>query len=362
MTNVHSFSSASNDFEKVTNNSKLKQQGFTLIELLVALAVSTLVTLAAFSALIISRQGLTAVDAASQLRDNARFATDLMQRIAVQAGYLSDRSISNPKETNIPLSSTSTDDICLFNLAPDVCGFNNSLVLSTSPTGLPTTRPTGSTDGSDILILRYQANEISNIGPTTLTTDGSMIDCSGNSITSPASNRQDRQWSVFHVALGADGEPSLYCSVLPSIALPIPNNTQPIIRGVETFQVLYGVDNVTAGLATALTTVPNVVTNYLRADQFLVPGNLMETQKNWGRVRNIRIGMVLRGPLGSSPVSSNSNTTYYPLGIGASASGGSVGSALSTASDPGSIFKPGSDTRLRQVVTFTIHLRNDQNV
>lgn len=354
MTNVQSFSSAPNNFEKVTNNSKLKQQGFTLIELLVALAVSTLVTLAAFSALIISRQGLTAVDAASQLRDNARFATDLMQRIAVQAGYLSDRSISNPKETNIPQSSTSTDDICLFNLAPDVCGFNNSLVRSTSPTGLPTTRPTGTTDGSDILILRYQANEISNIGPTTLTTDGSMIDCSGNSITSPASNRQDRQWSVFHVALGADGEPSLYCSVgLVS---------QPIIRGVETFQVLYGVDKVTAGLATTVTTVPNVVTNYLRADQFLVPGNLIETQKNWGRVRNIRIGMVLRGPLGSSPVLSNANTTYYPLGIGASASGGSIGSALSTPADPGSIFKPGSDTRLRQVITFTIHLRNDQNV
>ena len=354
MTNVQSFSSASNDFGKVTNNSKLKQQGFTLVELLVALVVSTLVTLAAFSALIISRQGLTAVDAASQLRDNARFATDLMQRITVQAGYLSDRSISNPKETSIPLSSTSTDDICLFNLAPDVCGFNNSLVRSTSPTGLPTARPTGTTDGSDILILRYQANEISNIGSTTLTTDGSMIDCSGNSINSPASNRLDRQWSVFHVALGADGEPSLYCSTGPA--------SQPIIRGVETFQVLYGVDNVIAGLAATATTVPNVVTNYLRADQFLVPGNLMQTQKNWGRVRNIRIGMVLRGPLGSSPVSSNANTTYYPLGIGASASGGSIGSALSTAADPGSIFKPGSDTRLRQVVTFTIHLRNDQNV
>ena len=57
------------------------QSGLSLVELLVAMAISTVIAIAAVSALIVSRQGFTTVDAASQLRDNARFATDLIQRL-----------------------------------------------------------------------------------------------------------------------------------------------------------------------------------------------------------------------------------------------------------------------------------------
>lgn len=331
----------------------IKQQGFTLIELLVALAVSTVVTLAAFSALIISRQGLTAVDSAAQLRDNARFSTDLMQRLGVQTGYLSDRSISTPKQVVPDNDLTAPEDVCSSILAPNVCGFNNALVRAASPTGIPNTRGSNFLDGSDVLILRFQPNETASGSGVS---DGSMINCAGTPIVTPAIDSQDRVWNVLHVALGNDGEPSLFCSVGP-------NNPQPIIRGVETFQVLYGVDNVTAGVAVAANApIANSANSYLRADQMLVPGNLEGTQRNWERVRSIRIGMVLRGPVGSSPVVSNANTTYFPLGTGVSAVGGDRGSALSTPADVGTIFRPGADTRLRQVITFTIHLRNDQNV
>ncbi|MFN5940974.1 MAG: PilW family protein, partial [Polaromonas sp.] len=55
--------------------SRRRSLGLTLVELLVALAISAVIALAAISALIVSRQGFTTVDAASQLRDNARFAT-----------------------------------------------------------------------------------------------------------------------------------------------------------------------------------------------------------------------------------------------------------------------------------------------
>lgn len=183
-----------------------------------------------------------------------------------------------------------------------------------------------------------------------------MIDCVGNSITSPATNRQDRVWSVLHVATGIDGEPSLYCSVGT-------NDPQPIIKGVETFQVLYGVDTVTPGVAPAANAaIANVPNLYLRADQMTVPGDPVGTNANWERVRSIRFGMVLRGPLGSSPIASDANKTYYPFGLGAGADRGTKGSSLSSTADPGTIFKPGSDTRLRQTVTLTIHLRNDQNV
>ena len=63
------------------------QRGFTLVELLVAMVISLLVALAAVAALIASRQGFSGVDAASQLRDNSRFVSELVQRVVVQAGY-----------------------------------------------------------------------------------------------------------------------------------------------------------------------------------------------------------------------------------------------------------------------------------
>ena len=64
-----------------------RQSGLTMVELLVALVISMLISLAAISALIVTRQGFTAVDASSQLRDNGRFATDLIQRVVVQSGF-----------------------------------------------------------------------------------------------------------------------------------------------------------------------------------------------------------------------------------------------------------------------------------
>ena len=63
------------------------QSGLTLIELLVAMVLGLLIALAASAALLVSRQGFFAVDAASQLRDNARYAQDVIQRLGVQAGY-----------------------------------------------------------------------------------------------------------------------------------------------------------------------------------------------------------------------------------------------------------------------------------
>jgi type IV pilus assembly protein PilW len=70
--------------------------------------------------------------------------------------------------------------------------------------------------------------------------------------------------------------------------------------------------------------------------------------------------MVIRGPMGSAQ--ETMTQTYYPFGRAANASGGAAGSALSSSNDAGTIFTPAADSRLRQVVTFTIHLRNDQGL
>lgn len=323
------------------------QSGLTLVELLVALVISTVIAIAAVSALIVSRQGFTTVDSASQLRDNARFATDLIQRLGVQAGYLDFNSL----EKN---GSTETRD-------PTITGFNNALADATDPLNTLNTRTAGSVGyGSDVLILRYQAASLHpELGVTVppQLSDKSMIDCSGNTSANAPSGLNDVMVSILHLAV-SQGEPSLMCTTQLPVGFSTP---QPIVRGVENFQVLYGVDGVipnTAPSGTAAT--DSIASRYLRADQMVVSGDPVGTNANWRRVRSLRIGMVLRGPLGSAQ--ETVARTFYPLGQAKDSSTGTTGSAMSSANDPGTLFSPGADNRMRQTVTFTVHLRNEQGL
>ena len=324
------------------------QRGFTMVELLVAMVISLLIALAAIAALTVTRQGFTAVDASSQLRDNGRFISDLIQRLGVQSGFKDTVNAAYPPP---PASSAFATDP-----APNITGFNNALASASDPLNVFTARTTG--DGSDILILRYQAAETF---PGSGKTDLSMIDCAGISATTPALNRYNRMASVIHVQV-IQGEPTLMCTSFNPTSGAI--STQPIISGVENFQVLYGVDGVTAGTALPAILTANgndtVPESYLRADQLDVAGNAIATNANWRRVRSMRIGIVLRGPVNSAQ--DTSAQTYYPFGPAPGSSGGAKGSALSSSNDPGTVFAPTADGRLRQVVTFTVHLRNEQGL
>lgn len=337
------------NFSRLSKGRNL-QLGLTLVELLVALLISTVIAIAAVAALTVSRQGFTTVDAASKLRDDARFATEMLQRFGVQAGFndVQDASTAWPKTAlGYPVG----------NPVPSISGFNNALISETDPENSSTAR-TGTATlgfGSDILIMRYQ---VAATFPNSGKADRSMIDCYGvpNPDTDLPFKPGDRQANIIFVGVDADGEPGLRCKTSKVTTL-----SQPLVSGVENFQVLYGVDGVTANTE-ATATKTNVVTNYLRADEILVTVDPTgeKTSSNWRRVRSIKIGMIIRGAVGSAQ--SSTTQTYYPFGRAVSASGGTPGSALSSASDPGTIFTPAADGRLRQVVTFTIHLRNEQGL
>ena len=320
--------------------SRNTQRGLTLVELMVAMALSLVIALAAIAALTVARRGFTTVDAASQLRDNGRFATDIIQRLGVQAGYEDVRWAFTERK----------DELATINPEPFVFGLNNSTRKSggTANEGNARTPATSPGYGSDLLVLRYQASETY---PGSGQSDNSMINCGGDTATTIPENRNDHMYSVLHVAEN-QGELSLMCSTSTksSFASSTPDVTQPLVRGVENFQVLYGVDGSAA-------TSPTRADRFMRADEINALANPNAT---WRRVRSIRIGMVLRGPPGSSQ---DSNTqTFYPFGPGKASATGALGSALSSASDPGTIFTPTPDGRLRQALTFTIHLRNYQDL
>src|SRR5690606_36129980 len=96
------------------------QRGMTLVELMVALLLGSLIVLAAMAALTVSRQGFLAVDASAQLRDNARFATSIIRRLATQAAYLDFKHASTLAGTAFKVGASTVAEI-----EPSLKGFNN---------------------------------------------------------------------------------------------------------------------------------------------------------------------------------------------------------------------------------------------
>ena len=326
-----------------------QERGLTLIELLVAMVIGLVIVLAAVASLTVARTGFTAVDAASQLRDSGRFASDLIQRIGAQAGYVSSDILTAAiGQSNDPAR------------VPSIGGFNSLLINTADPTAAGNARSNSDPGfGSDVLILRYQASRLFPDSNDT-TADKTMIDCAGNAIANVLNPTDDsRIVSIFHVAIN-QGEPSLMCTYSATGAAPW--TTVPLIQGVEKFQVLFGTDGVIAKAAPIATTTPDIPDRYLRADQIRVNASDVDTKANWRRVRSIRVGLVLRGAPGSSL--GNSGQTFHPFGEAASSGGTGVaaGSAFASIDDDGTNFTPTADTRLRQTVTFTVHLRNDQGI
>ena len=328
------------------------QQGLTLVELMVAMALSLVITLAAAAALVVSRQGFTAVDSSSQLRDNGRFIADLLQRLGGQTGYKNaGYAMEEMAENGDPILMDGKDS----NPEASVMGVNNGKW--SSGTDFDWGKSVASVSGSsDILIFRYLTSiEFTDSAGKKQT---GMINCAGNPIDGEPTDKNDRSISVLYVGTSPNNtEPALMCASGLSKNVGDP---QPLIQGVENFQVLYGVDRVTPNTATVADAAKDdaVPDRYLRADQITVSGNTKETNANWRRVRSIRVGMVLRGDVGSAV--DRTAQTFYPFGKAKASSTGTEGSAFASSSDPGTIFSPTPDGRLRQAVTFTIHLRNDQ--
>lgn len=329
---------------------RLRQRGMTLVELLVAMVLGLLIALAAAAALLVSRQGFTTVDAASQLRDNSRFVRDVVQQLVVQAGYRNDKYIA-------AASPTPSGDPAL---PPNVFGVNNRSRNNTKTWRESIAHPAGHLGGSDILVLRYQ----SVFKPDDSTeSDGTMIDCMGNSPTSDIpGDANDKRLSILYVGNDSRGEPSLMCAsgLHTDASESKPAGTpQPLISGVESFQLLYGVDGVAPGNVAALNPAlaDSVPERYLRADQLTVADE-DTTNANWSRVRSVRIGMVLRGAPGSA--AEKTAQTYFPFGNAKASASGAAGSAYAVATDPGTTFAAPADGRLRQTLSFTVHLRNYQ--
>jgi len=290
----------------------------TLIELLVALAISMVIVIAAAAFFLGSSRSRDTQDAAGTLQENARFATDIITKSIQQAGYQnyiwSTVGASMRREVSPPADGE-----------PDLRGYNNSAAAGGADNGVHN-RTANRVNNSDTLIIRFQ-------GSGAGSGDGSMIDCRGKPLPEP-DLLVTRGFSIFEVRPGSTTvEPELRCKYGSTASGVLVFVAEPVVRGVESLQFMYGVD----------TDSDTVIDRWRNAAE-------VDAATQWPQVRAVRVGMVLRSPDRVTVTSSAAGTTTVaPLGA-------SFSQNLPAA--PDSLVVDPKDGRLRKVVTFTVNLRN----
>lgn len=249
------------------------QAGLTIVELMVAITVGLLVVLAATSLLLSTKTGYIAQDEGARLQETGRYAIESITRAVRQAGY----------------ENWSTDATALLatpEISANIAGLDASSLKETNP-GIesPVTK---SINGSDVLAVRF-------IGSGTGTSgDGTLLNCAGFSVAEPINLETDRGWSIFYIGADKSGEPELRCKYYGKTSW----NTEAIARGVEAFQVLYGVDTDADGLSNQFrtaTAVDNLDKLLLLEGPNASARSIDKNRKtHWKKVVAIKIAILVR--------------------------------------------------------------------
>lgn len=261
-----------------------RQAGLTLVELMISITLGLIVLLAATALLLSSKSAYTSQDDGGRLQDSARYAMENMSRSLRQSAYENwDRG-----------EAQFAPFVTMPEMPANLSGYDaSSLKKDTTTPGIDSPLST-SVNGSDVLAVRFFGSGAAG------TPDGSVIDCAGFGISEPVSTGtadDDRGWSIYYVANDASGEPELRCKYHPDGGSSW--KSEAIARGVESFQVLYGVASDDG----------NIPTQYLTATQITAKDDALTLvgadaakkaeDKNrktwWKKVRVIRVAILVRG-------------------------------------------------------------------
>jgi type IV pilus assembly protein PilW len=309
--------------------------GLTLIELMVSLALGLLVIMVTSALLLSTKSSYVAQDDEAQLHDSARYALDLISRAARQAGYENWDTSASPY-------------VAAASMSANVVGLNARRLKATSVALEEPVTP--SFNGSDVLGVRFFGSGAAPDG------DGTMLNCAGFSVPAPSSPTlagESRGWSIFYVAQAASGDLELYCKYRGKTAW----TAQSIARGVEAFQVLYGVDLNDDGL-------PD---RYMHAqavegldDALVLEGSDLaerladrHRKTHWKKIVVLRVALLVRGHHGSRTDRAVAEFDAF----------GKDYADAYAASDPGvrireSELPAAARNRPRRLFTATIQLRN----
>lgn len=305
--------------------------GWTAVELIVSLVLGLIVMLLASGLLLAANSNYRHHSESAWLDDGGRYALDIMGQAIRQGAYVNWERPGTPLEADA---------------AAGVAGLD-ARSLSRASAGIETPLPAVA-NGSDVLALRFAGVGEGGNG------DGSSVNCAGFGVAAPASG-QDRGWSIFYVAADASGEMELRCKYRGANGW----GADAIVRGVDTFQVLYGLDTDTPADGVPNTYVQADAINALDAALPLVGATAQERQRErnrltyWKRVCSVRLALLLHGDANSRP---DSEAVQFDVFGKAYADG-------FAAQDPGvriaeQNLPPALQRRARRVFGTTIAVRN----
>lgn len=307
-----------------------RQGGLSAAELMVAMAIGALVTLLAVSLLLVSNANAVAQADVASVDDAGRYALGAIERAVRQTGFtdLSDASAAALADPAAP---------------PAVYGLDAASLSSATP-AVASPRPAVA-NGSDILALRFSGSG-SGAG------DGSAVTCAGFSV-----GAAQQGWSIFYVATSAAGDTELRCKYKGAKGW----SADAVIGGVDSFQVLYGIDTDAAGDGVANNFISAGQVNLMdhalpvEGDSALEQARSRMRRSTWRRVASVRVALVLRGAHNS--VNARARDVWHLFGEAYSTASGSgdEGTQLTNAA-----FTPTLRQRERRMFTTTISLRNAQ--
>ena len=311
-------------------------RGMSLLELLVALSLGALLMLAASTVLLATSGSYGEQSASARLDDNGRYALDTIVRAVRQTAYV------NWDSSAAPVVHADYDSASLAGFDARSLGKNSEGISGALPDAV---------QGSDVLALRYYGAGKEEGG------DGSVLNCAGFAVGAAQTEAQ-RGWSIFYVAQGADGEGELRCKYRGANGW----GADAIIRGVDSFQVLYGLDTDTPPDGVANRYVNASALDADDAALVLAGADAAARQRDfyrrthWKRVASVRVALLLHGEAGQVDKMAELGPAQFDLFGKAYAEAhgaGDTGVRIARAALPAA-----TRSRLRQLVQTSIMLRN----
>lgn len=296
------------------------QCGMTLVELLVSMAIGLAVLLAAGSLLMSANAAWVAQAGSAAASEGGHHALELIARAVRQAGY-------NP--------GAGTDD------APAAMTGLDAQTLGKTSDGIAEPLD-AAVNGSDVLAVRFAGSGPEPGG------DGSALSCAGFAV-----NGHEDGWSIFYVARNEQGVAELRCKYQGNGGW----SADAVVAGVDSFQLLYGVDTDTPADGTANRYASATEVDALDAALVLSGATEADRERDrnrrthWKRIASVQVALLLQG----ARVRTNEPLTYDLFGPG-------YGEAFGTADRGTRLAEAGlavdGGARERRLFAATVALRN----
>jgi type IV pilus assembly protein PilW len=304
------------------------QHGATLVELMVALTVGMLVMLLAAAMLVSANAAYLAQIEAAALDDAGRYALEIVTRAARQAAFVNwEREEAGGDQAMAPAPLGGLDAHSLARASEAI----------EDPLG-------DAVNGSDVLAVRFAGAGSAAGG------DGSVIDCAGFGV-----NQHEEGWSIFFVARNAAGEAELRCKYHGNSSW----SADAIVAGIDSFQVLYGLDTDTPADGVANEYVSANVLDERDAALVLAASDPAARERerlrrtHWKRVASIHVALVIHG---QRPAPTEAEPRVFDLfgrAYSDAAGGADPGVRLDEAHMPDALRRRG-----RKLFATTVLLRN----